>query len=162
MEKLVKQEGVLFVGQFHVAFFASHKEDFFFGKIFHHHTAVVRDAEVRVLQREFVGSSDGGESEGLRCLSSLQPRPIRYGEDVVFLRFDDGVHGWHGDVNGGVRQQGFTHVINDSLTHQRSDGIMENEVHLFFPLIGLNRAEAGEISFLSAFENFFNLFPAVS
>lgn len=72
LEEFVEQVGVLLVGEFHVALFAGHEMDGDFGHIFHHHAAIVRHLELRVVECTFVGFADDRETEGLRGLSALE------------------------------------------------------------------------------------------
>ena len=98
--------------------------------------------------------------ESLWRLPAFQLAPVRDTQNEVSFCFDNRVRCGHCHVNRFVSFQHLDDVIYDSLTHQGTYRIMENQINVF-SFISADSREAGMIPFFSSLEYFLYFFPAV-
>ena len=161
LEEFVKQVGILFVCELHVALFASYEVDGHFGHVFYDDAAVVRHAQGGVAQGPLIGFLDDAEPEGLWRLSALQAGAVGDGGYVVAFGLHDGVYRGQGYVYRLVADQGGGYVVNDALADEGAHRVVEDEVHVA-PGVGPYGREARVVALFAALEDALHFAPAVA
>ena len=94
--------------------------------------------EVRILQGFAVGLTNHVNVEGLRGLGAAQATAQRDVSDVaaVLRHLEDSIRGWNGHRHCRMSLQGGNSVVDDTLAHRRTGGIVENQIGVEGVLVG--------------------------